>query len=67
MNANWKYKVFTVDNFASDTDDMTFEEKLNSYGKDGWELVGFIPKKPQYLGNQSGMSEDTIVLKKLTN
>jgi hypothetical protein len=64
MNAEWQYKVFTVDEFINAVNGATIEDKLNEYGKDGWELVGIMPKKTQSLGNSSKLPEDSVVLKK---
>ncbi len=64
MNAEWQYKVFSVDEFINLGNGTTIEDKLNEYGKDGWELVGIMPKKAQSLGNPSKLPEDSIVLKK---
>lgn len=64
MNAEWEYKIFTVDEFINATKDLSIEEKLNEYGKEGWELVGIMPKKAQTLGNPSKLDSDSIVLKK---
>lgn len=64
MNAEWQYKVFTVDEFINTGNGGTIEDKLNEYGKDGWELVGIMPKKTQSLGNPSKLAEDSVVLKK---
>lgn len=64
MNAEWQYKVFTVDEFINSGNEGTIEDKLNEYGKNGWELVGIMPKKTQSLGNSSKLPEDSVVLKK---
>ena len=64
MNTEWQYKVFTVDEFINTGNGGTIEDKLNEYGKDGWELVGIMPKKSQSLGNSSKLPEDSVVLKK---
>jgi Domain of unknown function (DUF4177) len=64
MNAEWQYKVFTVDEFINTGNGGTIEDKLNEYGKDGWELAGIMPKKTQSLGNSSKLPEDSVVLKK---
>lgn len=42
MHTKWEYKVFTIDHFLSEDNHLTVEEKLNRYGKDGWELVGLL-------------------------
>ncbi|SHH65979.1 DUF4177 domain-containing protein [Clostridium intestinale] len=64
MNSEFRYKVLTVDNFLSLDNSLTIEEKLNKFGKDGWELVGIIQKQAQSLGNPSELNSDNIIFKK---
>lgn len=60
----WKYKVFTVDHFLSLQKNLSIEELLNNYGKDGWELVGTLQSFYKTLGKPSKLDSDLIVFKK---
>ncbi len=37
----WEYRVLTVGTFFKGVKDADFEEYLNQFGEEGWELVGF--------------------------
>ncbi|MCC9295530.1 DUF4177 domain-containing protein [Clostridium sp. MT-14] len=60
----WKYKVFTVDHFLSSQENLSIEELLNNYGKDGWELVGTLQNSYKTLGKPSKLDSDLIVFKR---
>ncbi|MCI1945516.1 DUF4177 domain-containing protein [Clostridium luticellarii] len=60
----WKYKVFTVDHFLNSQRNLSIEELLNNYEKDGWELVGTLQSLCKTLGKPSKLDSDLIVFKK---
>ncbi|CAB1253710.1 MULTISPECIES: DUF4177 domain-containing protein [Clostridium] len=60
----WEYKVFTVDHFLSSQENLSIEELLNKYGKEGWELVGILQNLYKTLGKSSKLDSDLIVFKK---
>lgn len=64
MQTKWEYKVFTVDRFLSVDSDLTIEEKLNKYGKEGWELVGLLQRSHTTLGYQPKLDNDSIAFKR---
>ena len=64
MKIKWEYKVFTVDHFLSVDSDLTVEEKLNKYGKDGWELVGLLQRRHTTMGYSSKLDNDSIAFKR---
>ncbi|MEN2767861.1 DUF4177 domain-containing protein [Ornithinibacillus xuwenensis] len=40
----WEYAVETWTLAITSADRQEFEEKLNDFGKEGWELVNIIPQ-----------------------
>lgn len=60
----WEYKVFDVDRFLNEDENLTIEEELNKYGKQGWELIGILEKNTNTLGNAPKLATDSIVFKK---
>jgi hypothetical protein len=47
----WEYMVenWTLASYSSNREE--FEQELNEYGEDGWELVAIIPQANDGLGN----------------
>ena len=39
MNEQWEYKKYTIVDDSEDHEFMTQQDRLNHYGKKGWELV----------------------------
>ena len=44
----WEYKVIKVEKISKLSEPIKFQEELNNYGKEGWELVGVF--YPPHLG-----------------
>ena len=42
-SGEWKYKVVGTAPINTRKDMLILQRQLNEAGKDGWELVGFIP------------------------
>lgn len=36
----WEYEIITLGHFLNSDKALTTQEKLNEYGKDGWEFIG---------------------------
>ncbi|HLR35039.1 MAG TPA: DUF4177 domain-containing protein [Tissierellales bacterium] len=64
MSERWEYKVLTVDHFLSVDSDLTIEEKLNRYGENRWELIGFFQRSYTSLGYPPKLDNDSIVFKR---
>ena len=60
---NWEYKVIKVENIAKFTDSIKLQEDLNNYGKEGWELVGFV-YPPQIVGWMPKLDIDSVIFKR---
>lgn len=60
----WEYKVFTLENFLNSEGNLSVEEILNKYGKEGWELTGVLEKPYTTLGNPPTLDTDSIVFKR---
>lgn len=64
MRKKWEYKVKGIDAILEADDDIDLEKKLNSYGEDGWELVGILDQVNSGWGSQPRVDTNLILLKR---
>ena len=60
----WEYKTESLDHFQSSGEGSTIEEQLNSYGKDGWELVTMLRGETATVGNPPRINSSMLVFKR---
>lgn len=61
----WEYNVVKVEKFSEFTETMKLQEELNSYGKEGWELVGFFYPNQIGVGLEPKLDVDSAIFKRL--
>jgi len=61
---NWEYKVIKVENITKFTETIKLQEELNNYGKEGWELVGFIYPPQIGAGWMPKVDIDSVIFKR---
>lgn len=64
MNKKWEYKVIGIDSILEAEDDTNLESKLNTFGEDGWELVGILDQVDSGWGSQPRVESNLILFKR---
>lgn len=60
----WEYKSMGLENSINLKDPSKFQEELNNYGLQGWELVGVIEAPTEGKGWLPRLNSDFIVFKR---
>lgn len=60
----WEYKVFKIEDFSKFNETLKLQEELNSYGKEGWELTGFVYPPQTGVGWMPKLDIDSVVFKR---
>jgi len=60
----WEYKVIGIDSIIEAGNDTEIENKLNTYGEDGWELVEILDQVNSSWGIQPRVECNLILFKR---
>ena len=60
----WEYKVINVKNISKLTEPIKLQKELNSYGKEGWELINFVYPPQTGVGWMPKLDIDSVIFKR---
>lgn len=63
----WEYKVVNTANISKFSEPIKLQDELNNYGKEGWELVGFVYPPQIGEGWMPKLDSDTVIFKREIN